>query len=288
MSYGKEKTLPPAQFKEYIERKVRNTIREYSLFTPKDKICVAVSGGKDSTTCLYILKKLGYKVEAIMIDPELGEYTKKNLENITKLCKEWKIKLHVVSFRKEFGKALCYMRSVLNSKGMNFSSCMLCGVLKRYLMNKYARKLKFNYLATGHNLDDEAQAFLMNVFRNDFQLARKQGPSSGIVSKKFVPRVKPLYLISEKETTHYSKLMKFPVNYGICPCSVNAHRRKHENLLNKFEKANPGIKYSIIRFQETMKSNLKENNKESLNLCSKCGEPAKGKVCRTCEILSLA
>ena len=157
------------------------------------------------------------------------------------------------------------------------------GILKRYLLNKYARELKADVLATGHNLDDEAQAFLMNVFKNDFFLAKKQGPKSDQVSKRFIPRVKPLYLISEEEALQFSKQMKFPVKYGICPCSVGAHRRKHKNILDELEKKNPGVKYSVIRFQEEMKLKLKKVKKAKVNLCE-CGEPTKVKICRVCQI----
>lgn len=267
----------------YLEKKVRKTIRQYKLFDQKSRVLVAVSGGKDSTVCVYLLKKLGYDVEAITIDASIGNYTEVNLKNIKKVCKKYDIKLHVVSFRKEFGKSLCYMRDVLRSKGHKYSSCMLCGILKRYLLNKYARMLKADVLATGHNLDDEAQAFLMNVFKNDFFLAKKQGPKSAQVSKKFIPRVKPLYLITEEEALKFSKLMKFPVKCGICPCSVGAHRRKHKNILDELEKKNPGVKYSVIRFQEEMKAGLKKTKKAKVNLCE-CGEPTKGEICRVCQI----
>ena len=40
-----------------IEEKVRETIEKYSLFRKNEKIAVALSGGKDSTSILYILKK---------------------------------------------------------------------------------------------------------------------------------------------------------------------------------------------------------------------------------------
>jgi uncharacterized protein (TIGR00269 family) len=278
-----ERNLTPAQFKEFIERKSRRTMKE-TPFTRNDRGAVAFSGGKDSTTCLYILKQLGYKVEAITIDAAIGNYTKQNLANIKKMCRKYKIKLHIISFRKEFGMSLCYIRSLLKSKGYEVNSCMLCGILKRYLLNKYSRKLKFKFLATGHNLDDEAQAFLMNVFRNDFPLARKQGPCSGSPSKKFVPRIKPLYFISEADIAKYSKLMKFPVIYTPCPCSYEAHRGKHETLLNELEKDNPGIKYCILRFQEKMKSQLKKEKTKEVKACSKCGEPARGNICKSCEI----
>ena len=42
-----------------IEKQVRETIEKYKLLDKKDKIAVALSGGKDSTTVLYILHKLG-------------------------------------------------------------------------------------------------------------------------------------------------------------------------------------------------------------------------------------
>jgi len=273
-------------FKNYFEKKVRSTIRKYKLFTRKDKIGIAVSGGKDSTTVLYILNKEGYDVEAITIDAAIGNYTKKNLNNLKKFCKNNKIKLHVISFRDEFGMSLCYMRDVLNKKGFNYSSCMLCGILKRYLLNKYSKKLKFNCLATGHNLDDEAQAFLMNVFRNDIKLAIRQGPIAGITtSKQFIKRIKPLYNITENEVIKYSKIMKFPVNYEICPCSTDAYRKEYRNILDNFEKKHPNVKYNIVKFHENLILPLKNKlKKEKIPLCKKCGEPASKDVCMTCQI----
>ncbi len=270
---------------KYFERKIRKTIRKYKLFDRKDKVVMAVSGGKDSVVCMYVLNKLGYNVEGITIDASIGNYTKNNLENLKKTCKKYKIKLHVISFREEFGKSLCYIRGALKAKGIDYSSCMICGILKRYLLNKYARELKFDVLVTGHNMDDEAQAFLMNIFRNDFKLLKRQGPVSGTLkNKKFVKRVKPLYFIREDEVVRYSKIMKFPVNYGICPCSVEAYRRQHGNILDEFEKKHPYVKDNMVKLQETIKENLKKEKKAKIKSCKFCGEPASNEVCKACLI----
>ena len=275
-----------SEFKKQIEKKVRATIRKYKLFTRKDRIAVAVSGGKDSTVLLYLLKTFGYNVEGITIDASIGNYTKKNLDNLKKVCEKYDIKLNVISFREEFGASLCYIRDVLKEKGHNYSSCMLCGILKRYLLNKFSKKLKFDVLATGHNLDDEAQAFMMNVFRNDAKQAMNQGPISGrFKSKKFVKRVKPLYLVPEQDVEKYSKSMKFPVNYGICPCSVDAYRRKYRNILDDFEKKHPNVKFNIVRFHERMIMPLKENKKAVIPSCEVCGEPCSNETCKACEII---
>ncbi|MBT3406204.1 TIGR00269 family protein [Candidatus Woesearchaeota archaeon] len=274
-----------AKFLEKVESKVQDSIKKYSLFAKKDLVGVAVSGGKDSTVCLHILKKLGYKVEALTIDAAIGNYTKVNLDNLIQVCDDLKVKLHIVSFRDEFGKSLCYMRSILNEKGYKYSSCMLCGILKRYLINKYSKKYKFNYLTTGHNLDDEAQAFIMNLVRGDMNLAFKKGPKTGSSNAKgFVQRVKPLYDISEKEIIRYSKIMKFPVNYEICPCSTNAYRRGFLNILNDLEEKQKNVKQNIVDFHQWVMSHDKRTETVNIPSCKLCGEPTSGEICRTCTI----
>ena len=50
-----------------IEFKINDTIKKYNLLEKDDKVAVALSGGKDSTTTLYFLKKLGYDVQGLMI-----------------------------------------------------------------------------------------------------------------------------------------------------------------------------------------------------------------------------
>jgi tRNA(Ile)-lysidine synthase TilS/MesJ len=51
---------------------------------------------------------------------------------------------------------------------------MLCGTFKKYMLNKFAKDNNFDYVATGHNLDDESEAFMMNLFRSDYSRAKKQ------------------------------------------------------------------------------------------------------------------
>jgi len=274
-----------ADFKRYVEKKVRDTIRKYELFDRDSKIAVAVSGGKDSTVCLYLLKKLGYNVEAVTIDVAIGNYTKENLKNIKEVCKTYDVPLNIIAFREVFGMSLCYIQSILKSKGHTYASCMLCGILKRYLLNKFARENNFDILTTGHNLDDEAQAFLMNVFRNDLKLVRRQGPISGSShSDKFVRRVKPLFFLKEEEVERFSKLMDFPIFYGMCPCSVGSYRRKHKELLDNYEKEHPSVKYNVLRFQEQMKNRLVKEEGE-ISTCKSCGEPSNNDICKVCKIL---
>ena len=280
-------------FLEYFEKKVRKTIRTNKLIEKKEKILVACSGGKDSTTALYLIRKIigdnkKIVVEAIHNDPSIGEYSKINKNNITKFCKENNIKLHLDSFREEFGYSLCYMKGLLQQKGIKLKSCTICGVLRRYILNKKAKELKATKLVTGHNLDDEAQNIIMNIFTNKVEILPRLGPKAGLAENKgFVTRIKPLYFCTNQETKLYSQLHNFPVKYEKCACRSDAYRKEVEEMLNAFEQHHAGTKNGIVRsFLEILPA-LKQKYTGKANICKKCGEPAAGEVCNTCKIIGM-
>jgi len=278
-------------FLKYFEKKVRKTIRNYKLVEKKDKLVVAVSGGKDSTSVLYLLKKIikdrTVKIEAFHINVNLKSYSKDNEDNIIKFCKENDVKLHKTSFRKKFGHSACYMHSLLKTKGVSLKKCAICGVLRRYILNKESRKLKATKLVTGHNLDDEAQSVMMNFFKNNAELLPRLGPMTGVVKhKKFIPRIKPLYFCSEEEVKLYSKLKNFKVVYDACPCSLDSYRNNVKKLLNNFEKNYPDVKYSIISsFLKILPALRKNLRIKKINICENCGEPCSKEECKVCSFL---
>lgn len=280
-------------FMKYFEKKVRKTVRVNKLIKKGDKILVAASGGKDSTVLLYLLNKIYSKnkiakIEAITVDPSIGKFTSENVKRLKIFCKKNKIKLFEKSFRKEFGYSLCYIRDLLKKKGYAYTSCAICGVLRRYIINKFARENKFNTVATGHNLDDEAESFLMNIFKNKMNITARLGPKTGILKTKvFIPRVKPLYFNTEEEVVIFSKLLKLNVVYEKCPCRAHVFREDVEKILDNVEKKHPGTKYAVVNsFLEVLPTLKEFYKKEALNVCEKCEEPTSGKVCKTCEIIS--
>lgn len=268
-----------------IEKKVFETIKKHNLISEKETILVAVSGGKDSISLLNMLSKK-FKTEALFIDLELGEFSKINLKNTQDICKKLGIKLNIINFRKEFGKSLCYIRSILKSKGIKLHSCAICGILKRYLFNKKAKELGFKKIATGHNLDDNLQSIFMNLSRGSITLNSRVSPIIGIKNdKNFVIKIKPLFFIEEKEILDYAKENKFDLWYEKCPCSFGAHRRKMDDIIQNLSKKQ---KLNIINWVLDNKEKLLENNNLAgeINSCRYCEEPSKKDICRACEILS--
>ena len=283
-------TKDDENFAAEIEQRVQKTIKDYQLFSKGDKIVVAVSGGKDSTMVLHLLKKLGYDVSAVTVDAHIGCYTQQNLENIRSVCKKLDVNLHEIPFRKVFGASLCYIRDYLKEKGHAFRSCTICGVLRRYLLNKKARSLKATKLVLGHNLDDEAQVVLMNLMKNHPELNARLGPKvDQMKDARFVPRVKPLYFVREDEVVRYSKLSRFPVKYGTCPCSVEGFRHAVRKFLDEYEASHPKVKENIMKVFIDKREQLQKKfaTTEKPSFCLQCDEPASDSLCRACKLLNL-
>ena len=53
---------------EWFVTQVERTIHKYSMFGHKDRVLVAVSGGKDSLTLWDVLLRLGYQADGIYIN----------------------------------------------------------------------------------------------------------------------------------------------------------------------------------------------------------------------------
>ncbi len=275
-------------FIQYFEKKVLRTLRTYQMVEKGDMIVSALSGGKDSMTCLYLLhqfcKKQGITVKALAIDEGIEAYREVTLKDARKFCTTYKIPLTILSFQKMFGFTL---DSFLKKNKMG--PCTACGIIRRYLINRGARELGATKVATGHNLDDEAQTLLMNQFKGNISFSAKLGPITGaLLHKQFIRRIKPLYFMMEKEVALYAVLKEFPVTFVECPNAHGAFRLQLGEMLNTWEQKYPGTKQGIVNAFLEILPKLKEqfkSTKGSIGTCESCGEPAAKTFCRTCELL---
>jgi len=288
MAYGPH-SFCREHFLEFFEKRVRKTAREHKLFEKGEKIVVAYSGGKDSAVTLFLVKKIFGKsnpVEALLVDEGIFGYRDKALEIAEKNCKKWKVPFKRVSFEEEFSFTMVEVMRKTGPKKEIGSACSYCGVLRRKLLNKHAKEIKAGKLATGHNLDDEAQSVVMNVFDADMQRFSRLGIKSE-KQKGFVQRVKPLYLSPEKEIIEFAGLAGIDYYKGKgCPFKWQAKRNDFRKMVDEFEEKHPGTKFSIIKFFGQAKEAIGEGKKGSkLQKCSQCGEPSSGKVCKACKMV---
>ena len=85
-----------------IEQKVIDAIKKYKLIKKKDRVAVALSGGKDSVSVLYILNKLGYNVEGMMIDLDIGAWSDIHKKNMIRFCEANNISLTMIDLTASF------------------------------------------------------------------------------------------------------------------------------------------------------------------------------------------
>jgi uncharacterized protein (TIGR00269 family) len=266
-----------------IEQKVKETIEKYDLLDKKnDRVLVALSGGKDSTSVLYILHKLGYNVSGLMIDLHLGEWSEIHKRNMIEFCKELGIKLEIADLQKEFGHGICFIKDIVK-KQKKLSGCTVCGVIKKWILNKWAKNLKVTKLVTGHNLDDEAQTVLMNFLKGNLFLGINSKPMTGEKHAGFIQRVKPLFFVPEAEIRKYAKEKKFKILYERCPCAIGTYRVETRAWLDNFSDEE---KLKIVSEFQKQIPKLKRKCERQIKECELCGEPASNSICNACNVLS--
>ena len=267
-----------------IENKIKQTIKEYSLIKKPDKVVVALSGGKDSTTVLHVLHNLGYNVEGLMIDLHLGEWSKIHRKNMEGFCNQLNVSLHIADLKKELGQGICFIKTVLK-KEKNLTGCTVCGIIKRWVLNRWAKKLKADVIVTGHNLDDECQTVLMNFLKGNVFLGVNSSPSTGERNQKgFVQRVKPLFFIPESEIKKYAEKKKFKILYDRCPCAIGTYRVETRGLLNEISDKE---KLKIVEGWQEVIPKLKKKQTGEIKKCKVCGEPSRNDICKACGIFEV-
>lgn len=273
--------LDLSEFNENLFLRINNLIKEYNLICEGETVAVALSGGKDSVLTLHALKNyqkfVDFDLIAISVDEGIADYRQDGVDAASENADNLGIKLIKKSFKKEEG-------FILDDIYMNFkSACIPCGVFRRNILNKTAYELGASKIATGHNLDDEIQSFLMSFARGDLIKFSKYGPMLDVIHPKLVPRIKPLWNTSEKEVLLWAQKNNVPFHSAPCPYSSLSLRSKIKGFLNDCEKKNPEIKYNIMEsFNKIL--NFESSISPVLNECEICGEPTSSDICKACEL----
>ena len=279
---------------EWIPEQTERFIKKYHMFTHRDRILVAVSGGKDSLALWDILVRLGYQADGMYIGLGIDgglDYSSESRRLTEKFANENRLKLHVVDVEGEYGLPIPTLAEVSHrGKG---KPCAVCGLAKRHEMNRLARDLGYDVLATGHNLDDEAAVLFGNTLVWEAEYLLRQGPvlpaRDGLARK-----VKPLCRFYEREMAAYSIARGIEYIYEECPFAEGSQSIYYKEVLNQLETARPGAKLTFyLRFLEARKEGnlFLEKNIEAAHLhpCPRCGQPTSTPdLCSFCRMIEKA
>lgn len=282
-------------FCKLFERRVAKANRDFSMLRRGDRIAVAISGGKDSAAMLHALDKMARRfgeitLVPILVDEGIRGYRDEAKKKAKELCRMHGYKLTEVSFaglsKNTLDEIIKKRDKSTDAQFRSQRACTICGVLRRHLINKAAKKAGANKVAIGHNADDTGQTFLMNFLRADADGATRFSPVSDFDAEGgVVPRIKPLIYLPERECAYYCELKGLPYYLGGCPYSKEAFRGIVKDFLNDAEGKYPGVKFNVLKSYFRLNRELAGRYKQQAGICKKCGTRSSGQVCRACSLL---
>ena len=270
--------LCKAHYLDWIPKQTQRFIHDNKMFSPDDRILVAVSGGKDSLVLWDVLSRLGYQVDGLYIGLGIdggNDYSAESRRITERFATEHKLDLIIYDIEEREGLDIPTAAS-LTRRGRE-RPCSICGLSKRHIMNRVAIENDYDVLVTGHNLDDEAAVLFGNTLNWLTGYLQRQGP---VLPKRLglVKKAKPFFRFYERETAAYALLREIEYMYDECPHADGAKSIYYKVLLNRLEADRRGAKLSFylsfLRAKETMVFTSEGDDVERmLHPCTSCGQP---------------
>ena len=181
-------------------------LKEYELIKPNDRVCVCISGGKDSMLMAKLFQELKrhsdfeFEVKFLVMNPGYNEY---NLNYIKKNLELLQIPATIIDTN---------IFEVANAQEK--SPCYLCAKMRRGALYKLASDLGCNKIALGHHYDDVIETTLMNMLNaGSFQTMLPKLHSD---NNEGMELIRPLYLIREKDIKAWAKYND--LHFIMCAC----------------------------------------------------------------------
>ena len=275
-------------FKDNFENRIRRTISRHQMLGVNDHVALAVSGGKDSLTLLRVLSRIEKRfpesrITAVTVDEGIGGYRTEAINIAKEQCAKLGVDHRIISFKELYRYTL---DELVSERKLSFP-CSYCGVLRRKAINLIARKVEATKIATAHNMDDEVQTYVLNMFHGDVPRIARSDPSLEDPSGMFLPRVKPLAESPEKEIVLYAHMTGIDFQTVPCPYASTALRNDVRTMLNRLEMKHVGMKFAIYRSVERLRELLKNSRSDFvLNRCDSCDEPTASNMCEACRLLN--
>lgn len=268
-------------FIEYFHNQVKRAINKEKMILSGQRVLVVVSGGKDSLVLWEVLHRLGYKADGLYINLGIGEYSFRSREKCLNFAQTRNVKLYIVSLPETLGMGIQEI-----SRKMRRTPCSICGLVKRYIFNRFAYEKGYDIVATGHNLDDEAATLLGNLIHWQEGYLSRQAPVMPSTHPQMAKKIKPLFRVTEKETTAYAIMQNIDYIYEECLLAKGARSIVYKNALNYLESVSPGTKQQLyFGFLQKGKKYFKTGEDVELKACARCRQPTTAETCAFCRML---
>ena len=270
-------------FLKHCRDQVARVIDQFEMIAHGERVLVPVSGGKDSLALWDILLDLGYNADGLYVGLGIGDYSEASAPYARDYAAARGARLVEIDIPSEYGFDI-----PAGAKAARRVPCSACGLSKRHLFNHAAIEGRYDVVATGHNLDDEAAVLFGNVMRWDLASLGRQLPVLPATGG-FARKVKPLVRLGERETAAFCVLRGIPYIVEECPMAEGNKHLGYKDALNQIEAQSPGSKaafyFSFLDRVSGMFSPLAERDRAALHPCPGCGSPTTGQLCAFCKLV---
>ncbi len=223
-----------------LRRQVGQAVTDYGMIDEGDRIMVCLSGGKDSYAMLDLLLGLkqaapiDFELVAVNLDQKQPGFPEHVLpEYLESLGVTW----HVI----EKDTYSIVQRVLPEGK----TTCGLCSRLRRGTLYEFARRHNMNKIALGHHLNDIVETFFLNLFHG---AALKAMPPKLLSDDGDNIVIRPLAYCREDDLARLAELRDYPIiPCNLCGSQPNLQRQQIKQMLNDWERVQPGRTMSIFR-----------------------------------------
>ena len=227
-----------------MKRLMGKAIHNRKMIEDGDHILVAVSGGKDSLSLLWLLRErlkripIEYRITAVHMDPGFGTNSADRMS----------------SFFSDHGFEYRVIQSDIGPKAHGPENrenpCFLCSRLRRKMLFQLAGELKCNKIAFGHHKDDLIETFFLNVLYG--AAVSTMLPVQEFFGGK-ITAIRPFYMLDEDIIGKYAKSMVWPKIELGCPTAGSSKREDVKKMLRHFYRSNRKIKGNIFHALQNVK-----------------------------------
>ena len=217
-------------------RKVGEAIHRFKMIRDGDRVAVALSGGKDSTTLLEALLLLAERAPVAFSVCAFTVEQGKFLRPIQPLGE----------YLQGRGVAWTYYRDSPSLRLLEEQpehGCDLCSRYRRRAVYEIARGLGANVIAFGHTADDFCEALLRNTMFTGRLSALP--PVTHSRDREF-RLIRPLVFVTEEITRAYAAALGVPVVPCGCSQKTGTVRRSLRDIFSELEQDYPHLKENIL------------------------------------------
>ncbi len=239
------------EFSKCIWSRFVGSIQQYKLLSPGDRVCVCISGGKDSmllAKCMQHLHRVSdfpFELKFLVMNPGYREENRRLIEeNLSLLGIEAEI----------FENRLFDAAYEISRK----NPCYMCSRMRRGNLYAHAREIGCNKIALGHHFDDMIETVLISILYGS--QVRTMMPKLHSDHFPGMEVIRPLYLVREADIIRWKE--KNDLTFLQCACRMteesaqgarDSKRAEVKALIAELRRKNPQIDINIFRSMHNVK-----------------------------------